>query len=219
LGWEPNLTLQSILAILLETKCDKLAEEIDKDELNFYAINSCGENILFELARINDDWDDGIEKFRLLLSSNKFDVNQKNHVGYTVLHQAVSFGSKEIIKILIEHGADINSQTKNGETPLMLGLEIDEHSWDTESEVELVELLLSYNPKIDLENESGETAFCIALEGTIDSRTMQKYKDVFDTISNHLTKKSPEIFNKLAAKHFLSLYEDKIDAIKASYRY
>ena len=48
---------------------------------------------------------------------NKFD-------GHTALHEAARYGSLEITQILLQHNADPNIQSRNGEIPLHLALEI-----------------------------------------------------------------------------------------------
>ena len=37
------------------------------------------------------------------------DVNTKDEVGYTLLPVAVAYGSKEIVKLLIFNGVDVNA--------------------------------------------------------------------------------------------------------------
>ena len=49
-----------------------------------------------------------------------------NHVafkaGVTPLHLAVYQGNAELVRLLLEHGADINRESKNGETPLAIAV-------------------------------------------------------------------------------------------------
>ena len=46
------------------------------------------------------------------------DVNTKNRMGWTPLHNAAGFGQKEVAELLIAKGADVNAKDKDGVTPL-----------------------------------------------------------------------------------------------------
>lgn len=67
---------------------------------------------------------DNIEILRKVLSSldidNKFVINSKNTKGLTPLHLAVIANELETVKILVEHGADINVMDNTSRTPLEL---------------------------------------------------------------------------------------------------
>ena len=53
-----------------------------------------------------------------LLISNGGDVNAKNNIGDTPLHQAVFDGHRDIVELLIANGADVNAKDDHGQTPL-----------------------------------------------------------------------------------------------------
>ena len=46
------------------------------------------------------------------------DVNTKNRMGWTPLHNAAVSGEKETGELLISSGADVNAKDKDGATPL-----------------------------------------------------------------------------------------------------
>ena len=46
------------------------------------------------------------------------DVNTKNRMGWTPLHNAAVSGEKETVELLISSGADVNAKDKDGVTPL-----------------------------------------------------------------------------------------------------
>ena len=71
-----------------------------------------------------------------------------------VSHWAALFGLKETAEILCEAKADVNSQTKNGETPLHMAAE--------KGKIEMVKYLLSQGAKTDIRDKGpngGATAY------------------------------------------------------------
>lgn len=59
--------------------------------------------------------------YRLLLESGA-DIEAKNHVGQTPLHNALSSSRFKIVKLLLEYGADKNIPDNDGRTALDLAL-------------------------------------------------------------------------------------------------
>jgi len=47
---------------------------------------------------------------------SRIDINHANKLGFTAVQLAVKSGSKEMVSLLIEHGADICVTTKLGDT-------------------------------------------------------------------------------------------------------
>jgi len=66
------------------------------------------------------------------------DVNVKNNDGWTPLHSAAYYGHFEIVKYLVEHGADIIAKNNDGLTPLQCA-----ESKDNEEIVEYLSVLCS----------------------------------------------------------------------------
>ena len=58
-----------------------------------------------------------IELAEMLIAAHA-DVNHRNVVGWTPLHQAVENVRPQIVRLLIAHGADVNLKNKLGKTPL-----------------------------------------------------------------------------------------------------
>lgn len=61
------------------------------------------------------------EKLKELLKDKNYNVNASNEHGTPLFH-CVREGLEESLKILIEHGAEINVDNYNGETPLSLSV-------------------------------------------------------------------------------------------------
>ena len=59
-----------------------------------------------------------VETARRMLDANPQLINVRNKLGKTPLHQSLTGGNDEIIKLLIERGADVNAQDNTGLTPL-----------------------------------------------------------------------------------------------------
>lgn len=82
------------------------------------------------------------------LASGAFAADSKDPNGYTPLHAAASYGHRELLKLLVQKGGDINVQDNEGDTPL-------HHTEDVETATLMVEEL-GANPK--LKNAEGQTA-------------------------------------------------------------
>ena len=79
----------------------------------------------------------------LLISERGAIINDlQNNAGYTPLHLAVYKRSNQAVRLLLEHGADVNVRNISGDTPSQLGSRYDYE--------EIVELLSEYGV------ESGE---------------------------------------------------------------
>ena len=74
--------------------------------------------------------------------------------GYTALISAMWAPSTEPTRILLKAGADVNHQTKFGDTALMLAVR--------NAQFDIVSLLLDAGAKVDLKNAKGETAIELA---------------------------------------------------------
>lgn len=81
---------------------------------------------------------------------------QENEQHYTALHDAVLIESVEAATFLIELGANINLQDRQGNTPLHYAAQL--------SNAPLAELLLEHQAQPNIMNNEGKTALNIALE-------------------------------------------------------
>ena len=100
-------------------------------------------------AIINGD----IEHVKSLLSGG-VDINERNRLGGTPLHTAISRKNQEIAELLISKGPDLNVKDKQGRTPLYLAVENEQKS--------LVELLVAKGVDINAMTIRGQNALTIS---------------------------------------------------------
>ena len=128
--------------------------------------NPKGENAII-LATVYNK----VEVVKYLKSKGaKFNIEQKDPVGATLLLIAVDRGHYEITEYLLKLGANVNAQMKGGYTALMIAT--------MDNREDLVKLLLNYGPDISIKDDSGATAFVIA--------TRKKYYNITNILLNSL---------------------------------
>lgn len=104
-----------------------------------------------------------LDEFRQRLTSlsSKNSINQCDTSGYTALHYAVRFQPATICRLLLEHGANPNSQTRASlSTPL--------HRAILFRNFEAIELLMKYHADVNLKDIDGKSAADKAIENQID---------------------------------------------------
>jgi ankyrin repeat protein len=94
-------------------------------------------------------WGDADQVEALLSNGEKADENDSG--GFTPLmgacHRASAY---DIVKLLLEHGADVNTATPQGFTALMIASE--------NGRLDIVRLLLDANPAVNVQDQFGLTA-------------------------------------------------------------
>lgn len=149
--------------------------------------------------------DDYNGMFKALLEKNS-NPNLKDSLGKTALHHLSEMNymhqSKSmLIRSLIEHGADVNSQAKDLSTPLMKAL----RTKDKRS----ISLLLNDKTDLNLTDKNGNTAFMrfISLGGNY-TDFIDRFLDLSDTPKVNLDKKNIQgetVLYHLARSGFLPL--------------
>jgi ankyrin repeat protein len=91
----------------------------------------------------------------ILAAKTNLELKDKN--GRTALHYAVDMNATTIMQTLLAAGADVNSQDRRGETPLMLAL----GAWDMD--MEGINALLACSPDFEIEDEWKYTALTHAI--------------------------------------------------------
>lgn len=91
-----------------------------------------------------------LEQLKAILDKDSSLVNVRDRNGWTPLHEAVRLGDVDIVRLLLDRGADANARTgaaENGGSPLWY---VDEFHPAGESEdyEGLVEVLKQYNAKV-----------------------------------------------------------------------
>ncbi len=133
-------------------------------------------------AVVNDSY----EKVKVLLLQN-VDVDERNNVGETALMIAASNNSLPLVKLLIEHDADVNVVPGGGGSPLYYALKADQelmeyllkhganvnvqdmwgmtplYSATVNGDAEKVELLLKYKANPDIKMKKGWTPLAMAI--------------------------------------------------------
>ncbi len=81
-------------------------------------------------------------------------VNARNHLGETPLHEAIMYLNKRCITILIANAADVNAQTVTGKTPMhyLCYFHKKENPYDFK---EIMNLLLSRGVDLRLRDDNG----------------------------------------------------------------
>ena len=95
-----------------------------------------------------------LEELRTLLVSNRF-INTKNDEGETLLTQAVSSGCTEVVKHLIEAGADVNTCVNKCVSPLMVAIT---------KQIDLAILLIEEGADVNHKMKDGVTPLLLALK-------------------------------------------------------
>jgi ankyrin repeat protein len=109
-----------------------------------------------------------LESVKNILANDSNSIHKRKKNGFTLLQQAVRNGQMNIVKLLLDHGADVHKRVKNkyGSTPLMLAA------------------FYGYNDIVDLLIEKGANVNATAGEGKVirSALTMAAWRNHKETL-------------------------------------
>lgn len=148
----------------LDLEISILDNDIDKviqarlEGLNINEKGSHGNPLLYTVInnRKTENQDRYIPMLLEVLEFPNLDINIKNtSFGYCALHRTISDKNLKFAQILLDHGADINCQTRGLKTPLMLAIE--------NSDLDATRLLLSRKPDLNKVDIAKQSALSLAV--------------------------------------------------------
>ena len=109
-----------------------------------------------------------INVVRILLDNETIDVDREDCIGYTALIQSISKRSFEMVKLLVEHKADVNKCDYSGISPLSYAVESYfcsvEHCF-LECSEEIVLFLIENGADVNARHNDDETPLMVAVSG------------------------------------------------------
>ncbi|XP_060077187.1 uncharacterized protein LOC132556762 [Ylistrum balloti] len=134
--WGHNKTVE----FLIERKADVSLENDKKSTALYWAVR-------YEI----------LETVVILLEKGRANPNQTRLLGLVApIVMASALGNNEIVKVLIENGADVNIVIRGGETPL--------HHAAKEGHLEIVKTLLGRKADLNAQDEKGERSLTLAAQ-------------------------------------------------------
>ncbi|KAK3592587.1 hypothetical protein CHS0354_001754 [Potamilus streckersoni] len=116
-------------------------------------------------------FNENVGEAKNLLETESYDINDADSSGRTALHVAACRGNENVVRMLIEHGADISARDKNDNTPL---------HWCGHSEC--ISILSKYGADFAFRNKIGATAKDMAKRRGISPEviaTFERYEQLF----------------------------------------
>lgn len=142
----------------------------------------------------------GDAELKEVLKTKSLDINAPNRCGVTALHTASGGGKVEVVKVLLQNGADVNSRTCTGsETPLhwaILGTFLSGFTADSKM---VVKILLDNGADPTLKDDMKKTGYQIARKMG-DKEVVEMMKNSFEMFKGDrcaLCSKEFGLFSKL----------------------
>ena len=146
-----NLTIGNVSLALNQSESKCISDDKgDKQPVQKMRLNKYGESPLHVAVKRGD-----LDKVKSLLLEGA-DVNSKDHAGWRPIHEAMREGDNalNIIRLLVEHNANINALSDSGSTAL--------HDAAAYMSEEIIEYLIKSGADPAIENLDGKTPLHIA---------------------------------------------------------
>ena len=143
------------------TKSPTMAQDFLTKGADPRLTDHAGNNAFHYIAMFGDASLAALALHNVDFSAKSLFINKKNGVGEAPLHKAID--NLEVMRWLLENGAEVNIINDRNETPLFLAVEEDDGDNDWEI-IEGVTILLAHGANPELENYRQETPLEIAEE-------------------------------------------------------
>jgi len=141
-------------------ECRDTAELLIRRGADVNAKDTHGYTPLYYAIRHIDD-----PEFMSLLIANGAKLDTKYPGGETALQAAAITGRTDVVKVLLEAGADINARNDRGQTALHAILDIKRFTYAQESRPkDMIEALLAKGAEVNLKDNDGRTPLHVAAE-------------------------------------------------------
>jgi ankyrin repeat protein len=150
---------------------------------NIETRNKYGQNILMSTINMtNFEVNNILEYVKRILKKDINIINTADDMGWSPLMFAVNNGYEDIVNLLIEKGADINIQAKNGFNALMTAIQ-----GKTTIHTDIAKKLININANLELKNKKGNTSLMKAIDESkteIANMIIKKNTNVIDIQSD-----------------------------------
>ena len=149
----------TVMSVCSRTSPFSMLKELTTTSASLYNINSNGHSALTWTCLHKRDT---LEKVKCLLEKDETLLHSTNNQGFSSLHLASQKGQVEVVKYILEKGADANHQTINGTSSLHLAA--------SSNNPAVIAVLFRYGADLHIRSKHNNTPLhSAALEGSTDA--------------------------------------------------